>query len=169
MAVRFLERGGPIRPRTPTTWARFDFLSEPGMRAHLRQIVNTFIHVRQPRVLYSVVALDNETEAFWPFSRRRIARHTHTHTHTARAEERFAIENLFHRWNDTIWNFELPRVKHIFEKLFERQMFIWFFSQCCKFDCRRNFSTYFRIRSPSPQFTISVKISDKLYASFFAP
>ena len=47
-----------------TTWARFDFFSGPGMRAHLRQIVNTFIHVRQPRVLYSVVALDNETEAF---------------------------------------------------------------------------------------------------------
>lgn len=39
------------------------------MRAHLRQIVNTFIHVRQPRVLYSVVApvLDNETGAFCPF------------------------------------------------------------------------------------------------------
>lgn len=60
-----------LRPR-----ARFDFLPGPGMRAHLRQIVNTFIHVRQPRVLYSVVALDNETGAFWPFSRRRIARNT---------------------------------------------------------------------------------------------
>lgn len=69
VAVRFLERGGghrgPIRPAdSSTTWARFDFLSGPGMRAHLRQIVNTFIHVRQQRVLYSVVALDNETEAF---------------------------------------------------------------------------------------------------------
>lgn len=31
------------------------FLPWPGMRAHLRQIVNTFIHVRQPRVLYSVL------------------------------------------------------------------------------------------------------------------
>lgn len=60
-----------LRPR-----ARFDFLPGLGMRAHLRQIVNTFIHVRQPRVLYSVVALDNETGAFWPFSRRRIARNT---------------------------------------------------------------------------------------------
>lgn len=55
-------RRGGLRPR-------FDFLPWLGMRAHLRQIVNTFIHVRQPRVLYSVVApvLDNETGAFCPF------------------------------------------------------------------------------------------------------
>lgn len=76
--------------------ARFDFLPGPGMRAHLRQIVNTFIHVKAAASIVFCSPLDNETGAFWSFSRRRRRRigTCRSHTETILIE---LLENLSRR------------------------------------------------------------------------
>lgn len=68
MAWRRFYLSSSRRPRNPTTTGLVSdfFVGAPSMRAHLRQIVNTFIHVRQrPSIVFhSTDPVDNETGAF---------------------------------------------------------------------------------------------------------